>query len=215
MKYKHIIWDWNGTLLNDLDMAIESMNTILDQHGIQKLDQQRYLQEFGFPVHDYYDRIGLNKEKTPFEEISKVFIKNYDSRLHGTTLHLHVEEVLKELKSIGMTQSILSASQEQDLHKIVKDFGIADYFTSMVGLDNHHARSKVERGLEWMKDCGIKSEETIMIGDTLHDLEVAKSLGCDCILVSHGHQHRRRLETGHDKIVDNLDQVRSYLLGDK
>lgn len=196
-------------------MAMESMNAILEQHGIQKLDQQRYLQEFGFPVQDYYGRIGLNKEETPFEEISKVFIQNYDSGLDRTSLHPHVDEVLKELKMAGMTQSILSASQEEDLHKIVKNFGIADYFTAMVGLDNHHAKSKVERGLQWMKDCGIKSGEAIMIGDTLHDLEVARSLGCDCILVSQGHQHHRRLEKGHDKVMSSLVQVKRYLLQNK
>lgn len=62
-----IIWDWNGTLFNDIDICIESINLLLFERGIDQIDKKRYLEVFDFPVRDYYERIGFDLKKKPLK----------------------------------------------------------------------------------------------------------------------------------------------------
>lgn len=212
MKFEHVIWDWNGTLLNDIHITIRCMNTILEEQGLAEMDKVMYLDKFGFPVREYYEKIGLDFAKTPFEELSLKFIDHYGKTCRESTLHDNVEKVLKDLSDVGITQSVLSASEENVLRDIVHHFGIEGFFTALVGLDNHHAKSKVERGLQWLEKNHIDIAKTVMVGDTLHDVKVAKALGCHCILVSHGHQSYERLKSSGVTIVRNLLEAEEYIL---
>ncbi|WP_157949876.1 HAD family hydrolase [Vallitalea okinawensis] len=212
MSFEHIIWDWNGTLLDDVDLAIHSMNLIMADKKMNPLSKKEYFKHFGFPVSDYYRKIGFDLEQESMEELSDFFVTNYRNHLHMTGLHHRVDKTLKNFSENGLTQSILSAAEQNGLHEIVKHFGIREYFTDLVGLDDHQAKSKVERGQAWIKNQQINVDKTIMIGDTIHDYEVAKALGCHCALVAHGHQPFERLELQHGLVFKNLEEVEAFIL---
>ena len=74
-SYKGIIWDWNGTLLNDTKLAVESMNKILLKRGLPVLTVERYKHVFTFPVRDYYQSVGFDFDKEPFEIPAMEFIE--------------------------------------------------------------------------------------------------------------------------------------------
>lgn len=213
MSFEHIIWDWNGTLLDDVDLAIHSMNLIMEDRKMNKLSKEEYFKHFGFPVSDYYKKVGIDLDKVSMEDISDAFITNYRNHLHMTGLHSRVDQTLKNFSEKGLTQSILSAAEQKGLHEIVKYFGIKEYFTDLIGLDDHQAKSKIERGQAWMKDQHINVDKTIMIGDTIHDYEVAKALGCHCALVAHGHQTYERLNMYNVPVFRDLKEVEAYILG--
>ena len=67
MKYKHIIWDWNGTLLNDTWLCVEGINKSLEKRSLQTITEEIYRKVFSFPVEDYYKRLGFDFKKEPFE----------------------------------------------------------------------------------------------------------------------------------------------------
>lgn len=211
MKYKHIIWDWNGTLLNDLELAVATIGKLMNKHGLQPISKEGYLKEFGFPVEEYYKRIGFDFEKVSNEDLSNDFVSTYKRHWDETDLHNEVVETLKEITAMGMTQSILSASEQVILYEILEKFGLSHHFIAAVGLDNHEAKSKVERGLEWLNNTNLDGGATIMVGDTLHDYEVAKELGCDCILISHGHQSYERLQKAGVPVARNYRDVLDYI----
>ena len=112
---------------------------------------------------------------------------------------------------MGISQSILSACQEENLNTTVKRLGIKRYFKKIIGLNNHYAISKVERGKEYLLDLKLKSEEIILIGDTIHDYEVACELGCDCLLISNGHQSYDKLKKLDTNVVDSILEVSKYI----
>ena len=79
----------------------------------------------------------------------------------------------------------------------------------MTGLDNIYAHSKTELGRAWVAELGIPAGDILLIGDTLHDLEVARELGVDCVLVAAGHHPADRLRRATDRVLDNLRDLRA------
>ena len=209
-KYKHIIWDWNGTLLNDGWLFVDVMNSILRQRGMDTITLEKYRDIFGFPVKDYYLKLGFNLKKEPFEESGLEFIKGYENRRYDAQLYPQVIPLLIELRARGISHSILSAQHQTLLDDLTQYYNIRDYFIGIIGLDNHYAHSKVENGIAWVKQVNISPKEIIIIGDTDHDFEVAGVIGIDCLLLSHGHHCSKRLKKTGGKVVQNLMDISSF-----
>ncbi|KUO59664.1 phosphatase [bacterium BRH_c32] len=193
-KYKHIIWDWNGTIFNDLHLALDIVNGILKDRGVAELSVERYLEVFTFPVQDYYAQIGLDLINEPFEVVGMEWATTYEKRKGEAGLHEGVAEKMEEFFQAGKAQSILSAYKHDFLEEMVSHYGLRKYLNGLLGMDNVYAESKVHIGLEMIKQIGCPKNEAVLIGDTLHDLDVANEMGIDCILIASGHQPKHRLE---------------------
>ncbi len=212
-RYRHVVWDWNGTLLDDLDYSIGIMNGLLARRGLPLLDRRRYHEQFDFPVRDYYYRIGFDPVRDPFEQLSVEFISGYDAQRWGCALQPCARELLTAVTQSGITQSILSAYRHETLHEIVDHFGLKPHFIRLTGLDNIYAASKADLGLAWIKELGLPPKEVLLVGDTLHDLDVARHMGTDCVLVAAGHHPSSRLRARHDWVVENLAELAVWFAG--
>ncbi|MEA2013184.1 MAG: HAD hydrolase-like protein, partial [Verrucomicrobiota bacterium] len=115
----HIIWDWNGTLLDDASLCVNIMNRILNKHDLPELTLDFYRSKFGFPVKDYYKTIGFDFSKDSFEKISTMFIEEYEKQRGICKLHEFSIEILSVLKKWGKEQSVLSAYSQKPLEKIL------------------------------------------------------------------------------------------------
>jgi len=210
---QHIIWDWNGTLLNDSWVCVEILNTLLVQYGKKTTTHEAYLKEFGFPVAGYYEHLGFDFSKDPFNIIADEYIDRYSTRQYECTLHNGTESVLEILQRCAMPQSILSAYHQDYLCEAVKKFRIDHFFEHTKGRHDHYAASKVDAGHDLIQKLGVPAAQTLLIGDTLHDLEVAQALGTQCILISHGHQNKDRLTDANVLVVPDIssipDQIRT------
>ena len=202
--YRHIIWDWNGTLLDDLDLSIGVMNSLLVRRALPTLDRARLHALFDFPVRRYYERLGFDPAKDSFEQLSVEFISAYDAGRFTAKLQDRAVAILQSVRAAGLGQSILSAYRHETLHEIVAHFGLTAHFDHISGLDNIHAHSKVALGRELVARIDAKPTEILLVGDTLHDLEVARDLGVTCVLVSAGHHSAERLRTGGVPVFENL-----------
>jgi len=205
--FKNIIWDWNGTLLNDVEMCIGCMNQLLKDRNLPLLNLDRYRDVFTFPVQDYYQAIGIDFNKDPFNIIGHEFMDLYFEALPKCQLFPEVKDVLKHFHMQGKKQFILSAMEHESLKKSLLDFGISQYFNGVYGIDNHLAASKMERAFQLMREGNIEPQTTILIGDTLHDLEVANNLKMDTILIAKGHQSKSRLDNTGVILLDSLTEL--------
>ena len=205
-----IIWDWNGTLLNDADYCVECMNKVLKKRDIQQINIDQYRTHFTFPVRDYYEAIGFNFDKEDFEIPAMEFINEYYEHLSKASLHTCVFDILEYFKKLGYRQLVLSAMEHENLISSLTEKGIINYFEDIKGIDDHYAHSKLEMGKNLMKQLSIDPTTTIMIGDTTHDLEVAKGLKIECILVSTGHQSKERLLSATTNVITKLGDITKY-----
>jgi len=206
-RYRHIIWDWNGTLLDDLDYTITVMNGLLRPRGLPLLDRARCQAVFDFPVQRYYERLGLDPDRHPFEQVSAEFIAGYEARRLECRLHPAVPRLLAATQAAGIAQSILSAYPHRTLVEIVAHFGLTDRFAHISGLGDIHARSKIELGRALLARLPVSPAEILVVGDTVHDHEVAVALGADSALVATGHHSAERLRPCTGRVYADLGEL--------
>jgi phosphoglycolate phosphatase len=197
MKYKHIIWDWNGTLLNDTSLCTQILNESLRKRDIPEITVQQYKQKFLFPIKTFYESIGFDFDKEPFENSNNEFNAGFVDQFKSLALQPFAKDTIIKFSEKKITQTILSASRQDRLKEQVNFFDITQYLQYVVGTNNLYAHGKEYEGEKLLLTLDISAEETIIIGDTLLDSSVAKYLKIDCALVSNGHNDIKRLkETG-------------------
>lgn len=202
-----VLWDWNGTLLDDHEHCIRVMNPILREHGLRELDVARYRAVFDFPVRGYYERLGFSLDDDRWEVLSSRFIADYDSGVHACELHDGVREILRLLADQGIRNTILSAAKRRSLLNQVEFYGVRHYFEDILGSDDHYAAGKKELGVEWLKSSSVPPERVVLVGDTVHDFEVAREMGVRCVLVASGHHARERLARCDCAVVGALAEL--------
>jgi len=210
-KYEHIIWDWNGTLLNDLWLGIEIANKMLENHGTKQLSTAAYQEAFGFPITGYYEKIGIDLEKESFETLTQNFVRMYNANVGRCMLHDGVLDLLKQFKSQGIQQHILTAAHLDLVNPLLDKFEIRPYFTHIEGVDNFRAEGKVQRGQALIANNHFPKDKTVLIGDTYHDFEVAQAMKIPCILIANGHQSKLRLIAKSSEVTKVYDRIEEVL----
>lgn len=207
-----VIWDWNGTLLNDVEYCLNILNNLLIDNRLRPLTLEQYRDIFTFPVKDYYKKAGFDFSKKSFEELGKVFIDNYERNKYSLNLFHNAFEVLKYFESIGIEQYLLSAYKQDNLEEILEHFCIKKFFKKIKGLDNIYAGGKTELGMSLRKEIFYPKEQVLLIGDSLHDEEVAKEMDIQSILISNGHQSAEKLRSNGALVIDDLKFLKEIIL---
>lgn len=192
-NYTHIIWDWNGTLLDDAWLCVDVMNGMLRERDLRLRTLEEYKELFDFPVKNYYAKLGFDFDIEPFDEVGMEFITRYNRRQQETILYPQVKEVLSRISEMGFSQNILSAREQNELITETRSLGVFNYFERIRGLDDHYAHGKTDVGFHLINEIGIEKAKMLFIGDTRHDAEVAAEIGIDCVLIPNGHHSKERL----------------------
>lgn len=185
---RNLIWDWNGTFLDDLDCVVRIINRHLLERDLPLVDIERHRALFGFPIIKYYERLGFDFSRESFQDLSHKFVEDFIVEARSLRLHPESLFVAREHRGQGGRQAVLSASDQMSLDELVSHYGVADIFDHVCGLQDREARCKIDRGRELLEMTGWKPSETLLIGDTSHDREVAEALGLEVFLVPFGHQ---------------------------
>jgi len=206
LDYSHVIWDWNGTLFDDVKLCMSVINTLLSTRGLKTLDSiAEYHAVFTFPVIDYYRNVGFDFEKEPFEALAVEFMDLYLSGDSAYGLFPGTKSVLAELQRMGVRQVMLSASEQDVLEKQVSRYDIAGCFDELLGISDIHANSKLEIARAFAARENLR--KAVLIGDSKHDFEVAQALDTDCILIPNGHQSKETLLSCGVPVMDDITLV--------
>ncbi len=212
MIYKHIIWDWNGTLLDDRWLCVEGINQALIKRDLPPISEDRYRKIFTFPVKEYYKKLGFDFDNEPFEVAGDEFVDYYGKNFHKAKLQKGTRTLLSEIQSESISQSILSAAMERHLENWIYAHKLEIYFSEIVGIDNQYAGGKIQEGIKLINKLPFKSEDIAMIGDTNHDSDVAEELNINCILIDHGHVDSKRLKKTGRTVVSNLMDIINHIM---
>ena len=210
-KYTHLIWDWNGTLQDDVWLCIDVMNGLLQKRHKPPITLQQYLEIFGFPIREYYQKAGLDYGIKSFERLAEEYILEYDSRSQECNLQPKVVDVLNFFAEKNLSQYLLSASQQKSLEINVAQYGLNKYFHRIVGLSDCYANGKIDTGRKLVAEIDASADSIMLIGDTIHDYEVAQAIGVACVLFSGGHQSKDRLEKCGTTVVEHLIDLLSVV----
>ena len=191
----HVFWDWNGTLLDDTQAALDTLNIMLERRRGKPITMDYYRDHFAFPVKPFYKSIGVCLENEDWDALAREYHDVYAEqpvRLNPETI-----AALERVKAAGARQSIISALRQDLLEEITERLGVAKYMDRICGVDNLDGFGKTDRAKEMLSSLlGSSSVHTpsfVLIGDSLHDKEVADALGVRCVLCAQGSHAAWRL----------------------
>ncbi len=206
--YSAVLWDWNGTLLNDVEENIYIVNELLTKRSLPVITKETYKRSFRMPIKDFYKDIGFDLSEEPFEQIAQDYNDLYTKRFCNMPLTNEIEEVLKYIRDCNITQYIVSASEQKSLDWQVNEKNISKYFRKIVGNDDYSVVSKIEKAKELRKSFGV-NEKILFIGDMYHDYEVAQAIGADCVLYSNGHQETK--ENKEYQVINKIEEIKGIV----
>ena len=209
---KYIFLDFNGTVLDDVDLCLNLLNEMLYEKENKTVDLIEYKQIFDFPIIKYYIAAGFDFSKYTFEELANYFIVEYTKRnLTESKIFDDLEEFVHNIKNLGYKVVICSASKKVLLLEQLKEFKIIDLFDDVIGLDIHYAASKLELAKEYVKNIDIDLENSYFIGDTTHDAEVGVECGLNFLLIDRGHQSEDVLSKTKKPILHSFFEVVEFI----
>ncbi len=206
---KHVVWDWNGTLVDDLPIVVECVNAALAQIGEGPIVADDYRNHFARPVHRFYDsllqRPISNEEWTTLD---RVFHERYAGSVDRVPLADGAIEAMDAVDALGWSQSILSMWWEEDLVACVARRGLDDRMVLIQGNRNDMGGTKASHLARHLDTLGIAAASAVMIGDSLDDEAAAREVGARCVLYDGGSHHPGKLrETGAPVAVTLVDAV--------
>jgi phosphoglycolate phosphatase len=169
---------------------------------------ERYADVFTFPVSDYYRLIGFDFSRETFETVGSEFMAGYEARRLECRLQPGAREALERAAERGLEQSVLSGYRQDTLEELLAHGGLRGFFQHVVGSDDHYARGKAAHAFRWLRQSGAEPGRTLLVGDTVHDWEVARAIGADCVLIPCGHNARPRLAACGVPMLDSLAELR-------
>lgn len=206
---KYIVWDFNGTIIDDASLCLSIENYMLKERNM-KTDYSLawYKDNFCFPVYDYYLKLGYTFTDETYDEMADEFNLLYNQRFHECKLHEGFIETIQKAIDKGYKNIILSASHKENLIRQVDSLGITQYFEELIGIDDYLAGSKTDHAKKWFAQNAIDPRDCILIGDSTHDADTAKALGIEkCYLVSFGHQSHKVLKDYGGLVVDSFEEI--------
>lgn len=205
MTYSHILWDFNGTLLDDVGIGMEAINALLGRRGLPLLrTRAEYHRHFRFPIEEYYRSVGFDFSKDSYDALAHEWVAEYRIREAAAPLCLGAKEGLEYIKAQNIPQILFSATQRQMLTEQVSALGIGPYFDEILGNDNIYAAGKTEMGHRWAER--VRPRRALLVGDTEHDARAAASMGIDCVLIAQGHQSSATLSATGCSVFESIPQ---------
>lgn len=210
--YKHILWDWNGTLVNDMDLCVSVTNTLIQKRQGNLISREIYQREFTFPVLQFYEKIGFDFSTETYSDVAEEWILEYKRNFEACSkLNGNVIEVLEHVEGLGLRQSILSACEAELLNHSIRHLKLEKFFHQIHGTGDNHAHGKEDLAHSLIKEEHCSPEESILFGDTVHDYEVAQAVGIDCVLIANGHQHEDRLRKTGAPVIRDISHVPNFI----
>lgn len=209
-KYKCVVWDWNGTIIDDIQASLLSVNDMLIRRDLPIINLQQYHSYLDTPIYKFYEHI-FNLDEIPFDVIQKEFNEGYNKHIKVNPLNTGATDIMKLLKNNGVKQLIVSSSHQCIVETGAEKLGVSRFMECISGSNDNFVGSKVERAISVISKITQDYSQVVVIGDTLHDCQLANEIGADCILLSTGHQSKEDLLTTNKPVINSLKELTEYL----
>jgi phosphoglycolate phosphatase-like HAD superfamily hydrolase len=208
-RISHVVWDWNGTLLNDNEIVLAAVNEVCEGFGRPGLSWVEWQAAYARPMRVSYESVlarVLDDEE--WARVDKLYHERYDALLHTSGLADGVPDALRQLAESGRTQSLLSMWFHTRLTPTVEQFGLTQYFTRIDGLAGEvGGGSKADSLIQHLEAQHLNPAEVVLIGDVVDDGMAAQAAGAQCILVTTGAMTRSALQTTGAPVTNSISEA--------
>jgi phosphoglycolate phosphatase len=203
--FRNLIFDWSGTLVDDLGPVIEATNAVLGKYAIAGMDREGFRRAFRLPYRDFYAELLPD---IPLDELEAHFRPAFDAAITPVTVLPHAREKLEWCTALGIRTFVLTSMDSTAFERQMDEFGLRHHFEATYSgvLDK---REVIHRILD---EHGLRPEETAFVGDMTHDVETARHGGVSSIAVLTGYNHPEILAgVRPDITVPDLGVLRALL----
>ena len=212
-RQTHLVWDWNGTLLDDIQAVIGATNAAFAEVGMAPITLEQYREMYCVPIPLFYERLlGRKPTDAEWERMDAMFHRHYTLQRVACALTAGVEDLLTRWQRAGRSQSLLSMYGHEELVPVVRGYGIEPRFVRVDGRSGPAGGSKVQHmerhfaALAGMS-AGISPETSVVIGDALDDAVAAAHVGARAVLYTGGSHSRSALKAAGVPVVDTLAEA--------
>lgn len=205
----HIIWDFNGTVLDDVNMSVAAVNDMLTARGLATTSVEVYRDTLCMPLTDYYKTVGIYSDD--IEALSAEFRACCDKHPELARVFEGVTKAVSEAGKLGIKSVVMSSLYHEHLVSEIERYGLCGVFDDLLGLPDKRLGSKYLNAKSYFEKNGIDAKSTLFLGDLTTDAQMAKQLGADCILIANGHMSKRVCKTECEKVFDNVYEVIEYI----
>ncbi|TCO17340.1 phosphoglycolate phosphatase-like HAD superfamily hydrolase [Kribbella steppae] len=205
----HVVWDWNGTLLNDNDAVLAAVNAVCVDFGCASLTWAEWQALYARPMRVSYEQIlqrPLDDEE--WARVDKLYHERYDALLHTCGLATGVPAELQRWAESGRTQSLLSMWFHARLVPTIDQFGLTGYFSRIDGLPGDvGGGSKTDSLRQHLEAQSLDPADVVLIGDVVDDALAAQAAGTHCILVNTGAMAHIALEATGLPVTNSIQEA--------
>jgi phosphoglycolate phosphatase-like HAD superfamily hydrolase len=195
---RHVVWDWNGTLFDDLHVVVEAVNAGIAPLGIRSITVEDYRTHYTRPVKVFYERLtGGEISNRDWLDLDRRFHDAYRDLLPTAGLSADAVEALTAVSEIPAGQSLLSMYPHHDLVPLVERLGVSSYFQRIDGLRGERGARKAGFLEAHLRDVMADEDPStvLLIGDATDDAVAAAHVGAPAVLIDNGSHHRDELES--------------------
>ncbi|MEU3746049.1 MULTISPECIES: HAD family hydrolase [Streptomyces] len=208
LRGKHLVWDWNGTLLDDIGAVIGATNAAFAELGLESITLERYRELYTVPVPKFYERLmGRLPTDEEWTVMDGAFHRHYWQRAEACLLTAGAAELLAARQESGFTQSLLSLAPHTELIPLVRRHGIAERFVRMDGRVDASKDGKSGHMVRHLAALAVPADRVVVIGDAADDAVAAAHVGAKAVLYTGGSHSRASLERVGAPVVDSLAEA--------
>ena len=204
MARTHLVWDWNGTLLDDLTLVVSSTNSAFASIGHERrLDADEHRRSFRRPVAEFYAEILQRAvDADEFGRLDRIFHDAYRVGLTSISLAADAKAAIQAWPG---SQSLLSMWFHDELVPALQTYGLTGLFTRVDGLRTEVGGDlKAGHLARHLAEQGVAGDRVVLIGDSLDDAAAAESVGGVCVLYTGGFTEPARLRASGLPVADSL-----------
>lgn len=208
-RVRHVVWDWNGTILDDNDAVVTAVNHVCTAFGTDTIDIDRWRAIYRRPLLDCYrELLGRDLSTDDWAMIDRLYHDAYRELLPTTRLTPGIPDELFRWRESGGSQSLLSMWFHHELVPLVTEHGLAELFTRIDGLlVDVGGHGKAGHLVEHLTAQRLDPADVLLIGDVVDDADAAAAAGTRCVLVTTGVSNRRALQASGVPVVDSIAEA--------
>ncbi len=204
-----LIWDFNGTVMDDLGASVGAVNAMLTRRGLPLITEEWYTLNLVMPLERFYASVGVDMEKEQISELSEEFQQGCSQ--FPRPVFPEVREALEYFAQKGIRQLLFSSLYHDTLVAQAEERGIAGFFEGIVGRKDRSLGGKEQAAAAYLKERNIDPKTVLFIGDLTTDAEMARYVGSPCALIPKGHQHQTILEPTGAYILKDASMLKQLL----
>ncbi|MBS7328726.1 MAG: HAD-IIIA family hydrolase [Oxalobacter sp.] len=208
-----IVFDWDGTLMDSTAAIVDSLRDAASELRLPVPDRKKAAHVIGLGLREAWETVCPGLEDSIYPELVALYRKYYLVNSLKITLFDGVEEMLKELAQNGFQLAVATGKSRAGLNRVLKETGLTACFDGTRTVDESFSKPHPSMLLELSDELQVPTARMLMIGDTSHDLMMAKNAGVASVAVNYGAHSVRELEAMQPLyIADSVASLHDWLV---